>query len=84
MKEQRESAAERRDPTRLRRKKGHPVWRDLSDTLKKKVSGKSRERSEEFSILYRNSDIEDFFFQDYKEVSWWEKFKISLSKILSI
>ena len=51
----RESAAERRVPAQLRRRKGPPVWRDPSATLEQNVSGNSRERSQEVSILGRNS-----------------------------
>ena len=54
----RESAAERRVPAQLRRRTGPPVWRDPSATLEQDVSGNSRERSEEVSILGRNSDGE--------------------------
>ena len=45
--ERRESAAIRRVPTPLRRRKGPPVWRDPSATLEQDVSGNLRERSEE-------------------------------------
>ena len=41
----RESTAERRVPTPVRRRKGPPVWRDPSTTLEQNVSGNSRERS---------------------------------------
>ena len=44
VKEKRESAAERRIPTHLRRRKGPPVWRDPYATLEQDVSGTSRER----------------------------------------
>ena len=54
----RESASVRRVPTLLRRRKGPPVWRDPSATLEQDVSGTSRERSEEVSILGKNSDGE--------------------------
>ena len=47
----RESAAERRIPTQVRRRTGPPVWRDPSATLEQDVSGNSRERSEEVSML---------------------------------
>ena len=57
-KENRKSAAERRIPAQLRRRKGPPVWRDRSATLEQHVSGNSRERSEEVSILGRNPDGE--------------------------
>ena len=50
----RESAAERRVPAQLRRRKGPPVWRDPSATLEQDVSGNSRERLQEVSILGRN------------------------------
>ena len=55
---ERESAAERRVPAQLRRRKGPPVWRDPSATLEQDVSGTSRERSEEVSTLGNNSDSE--------------------------
>ena len=54
----RESAAERRVLAQIRRRKGPPVWRDPSATLEQDVSGNSRERSEEVSILGKNSDGE--------------------------
>ena len=44
VKEKRESAAERRTPSPLRRRKGPPVWRDPSATLEQDVSGNSGER----------------------------------------
>ena len=56
--EKRDSAAERRTPAQLRRRKGPPVWRDPSATLEQDVSGNSRECSEEVSILGRNPDGE--------------------------
>ena len=57
VKEMRDSAAERGIPTPLRRRKGPPVWRDPPVTLEPDVSGNSRERSEEVSILVRNPII---------------------------
>ena len=60
IKEKRESTAERSVPTKLRRRKGPPVWRDPSATMEKDVSGNSRERSEEVSIFGRNPDCEAF------------------------
>ena len=54
----RESAAERGIPTPLRSRKEPPVWRDPSATLEQDVSGNSRERSEEVSILGRVPDGE--------------------------
>ena len=57
VKERRESAAESSVATLLRRK-GPPVWRDPSTTLEQDVSGNSRERSEEGSILGKNPDGE--------------------------
>ena len=42
--EKRESAAERRILTHLRRRKGPPVWPDRSATLEQDVSGTSREQ----------------------------------------
>ena len=53
-----ESVVERRVPSQLRRRIGLPVWRDPSATLKQDVSGNSRERSEEVSILNRYRDDE--------------------------
>ena len=53
-----ESAAERGIPTPLRSRTGPPVWRDPSATLEQDVSGNSRERSEEVSILSRVPDGE--------------------------
>ena len=50
----RESAAERRVPAQLRRRKGPPVWRDPSATQEQDVSGNSREGSEDVSIYGRN------------------------------
>ena len=47
----RESAAERRVPSQVRRRKEPPVWRDPSATLEQDVSGNWRERSEEISIF---------------------------------
>ena len=61
IKEKRDSAAERSIPTSLRRRKGLPVWRDPSAPLEQDVSGNSRERSEEVSILGRNSDAVKLF-----------------------
>ena len=58
IKEKRDSAAERSSPTRLRRRKGPPVWRDPSATLAQHVSGNSRKRSKEVSILGRNPEGE--------------------------
>ena len=57
-KEKREYAAECSIPTPLRRRKGPLVWRDAFGTLEQDVSGNSRERSEEVSILSRNPDGE--------------------------
>ena len=54
-KEKRESAAARRTPAQSRRRKGPPVWRDPSVTLKPDVSGNARERSEEGSIFVQKS-----------------------------
>ena len=54
----RESSAKRRVPTPLRRRKGPPIWRDPSATIVQDVSGNSRERAEEVSILGRNPDDE--------------------------
>ena len=56
--EKRDSAAGRRTPAQLRRRKGPPVWRDPSATLEQDVSGNSRECSEEVSIFGRNPDGE--------------------------
>ena len=58
MREKRESAVERRTLAQVRRRKGPPVWRDPSATLDQDVSGNSRERSEEVSILGKNPDGE--------------------------
>ena len=58
VKEKRESAAERRTCANLLKRKGRPVWRDPSATLDQDVSGNSRERSEEVSILGKNPDGE--------------------------
>ena len=58
VKEKRDSAAERSIPTSLRRRKGLPVWRDPSAPLEQDVSGNSRERPQEVSILGRNPDGE--------------------------
>ena len=57
-KEKREAAAERSIPAPLRRRKGFPVWRDPPAPLEQDVSGNSRERSEEVSILCRVPDGE--------------------------
>ena len=54
----RESAAERRVPAQSRRRKGPPVWRDPSATLKLDVSRNSRERSEDVSIWGKIPDGE--------------------------
>ena len=54
VKEKRESAAERRTPAQLLNRKGPPVWRDPLATVEQDVSGNSRERSEELSILGNN------------------------------
>ena len=54
----REASAICRVPTSLRRRKRHPVWRDPSSTLEQDVSATSRERSEEVSIIGKNSDGE--------------------------
>ena len=56
--EKRESASERRISAQLQKRKGPPVWRDPSATLEQDVSGNSRERSEDVSILGRNPDGE--------------------------
>ena len=58
MEEKRKSVSERRVPTQIRRRKGPPVWRDTFATLEQVVSGNSRERSQEVSILSKNPDGE--------------------------
>ena len=58
VKEKRDSAAERSIPAPLRRRKGLPVWRDPSAPLEQDVSGNSRERSQEVSMLGRVPDGE--------------------------
>ena len=58
IKEKRESAKERSIRTPLRKREGPPVWRYPSATLEQDVSGNSRERWEEASILGRNLDVE--------------------------
>ena len=58
VKQKRESAAERRTPAQLLRRKGPPVWRDPTATLEQDVSENSRERSEEISICGKNPDGE--------------------------
>ena len=57
VKEKRESAAERRTPAQLLRRKGPPVWRDPTATLQQDVSGNSRERSEEIFFLAKNQMV---------------------------
>ena len=42
----------------VRRKKGPPIWQDPTATLEQEVSGDSRERAEDASILGRNADSE--------------------------
>ena len=56
--EERASAAERSVPAQIRRRKGPPVWQDPSATLEQDVSGNSRERSEDVSILGKYPDGE--------------------------
>ena len=62
MKEKRESAAERRVLARLRRRKGHPVWRDLSITLEKKKCQEIRVSDQERFRFYAEIQILKLFF----------------------
>ena len=58
MKENRESAPARRNPTQVRIRKGPQAWQDPSAKLEQEVSGDSRERSEEVSICGSKPDGE--------------------------
>ena len=53
----RESSATCRVPTPSGRRKGPPIWRDPSATLKQDVSGTSLERSEDVSSLDKNQIV---------------------------
>ena len=53
VKEKCDPAADHRNP-----RKGHPVWQDPTVTLEQEVSGNSRERSEEVSVLGKKPEGE--------------------------
>ena len=65
VKEKRESITERKVPAQLRRRKGPPVWTHLPH--RNKMSGNSRERSEEVWILDRNPESEALHGEAYEK-----------------
>ena len=58
VKEKCDPAADRRNPAPVRTRKGPPVWQDPTVTLEQEVSGNSRERSDDVSVLVRKPEGE--------------------------